>query len=145
MIELEPARPEQWTEPEILALARRVADEVCDPCGMAIGLNVGLAEMGLIRELAASPAPDGWNIRLRLRLTSPGCQYFFFFREELERRLLAQPVIVAAEIEWDQTLDWTPADMAETARQRIAERQQRARQAGRAGAGRPVPMHKGVA
>jgi metal-sulfur cluster biosynthetic enzyme len=136
-----PATPEQSTENDILALARRIADEVCDPCGMAIGLNVGLAEMGLIRELEANPGSDGWHIRLRLRLTSPGCQYFFFFREELERRLLAQPVIATAGIEWDQTLDWTPADMAETARRRIEERQQRAR----AIAGRPVPMHKGVA
>lgn len=116
-------------EPEqMIELARQVADEVCDPCGMAIGLNVGLAEMGLIRDLNVQPEQNGWHVRMRLRLTSPGCQYFFFFREELEKRLLAHPEFSTVDIEWDQELDWTPADMALSARSRIEARSRRQRQ-----------------
>jgi metal-sulfur cluster biosynthetic enzyme len=117
-----PVQAVSQTSEQMIELARQVADDVCDPCGMAIGLNVGLAEMGLIRELDVQPEPNGWHVRMRLRLTSPGCQYFFFFREELEKRLLAHPEFASAAIEWDQELDWTPADMAQSARSRIDAR-----------------------
>jgi metal-sulfur cluster biosynthetic enzyme len=120
-------QPASQAPAQLIELARQVADEVCDPCGMAIGLNVGLAEMGLIRELDVQPGQRGWHVRMRLRLTSPGCQYFFFFREELEKRLLAHPEFASVDIEWDQELDWTPADIALSARSRIEARSRRQR------------------
>lgn len=110
------------TEEQITELARHVADEIHDPCSMAIGLNVGLAEMGLIREIAATSGPEGWRVRVRLRLTSPGCQYFFSFREQLETRLLAHEGVAEVRVEWDEHLDWTPADMAASVRKKIEQR-----------------------
>lgn len=125
------------TEEEVRDLARKVADEVHDPCSMAIGLNVGLAEMGLIREIAATGSPEGWRVRIRLRLTSPGCQYFFSFQEQLEARLLAHDGVVEVRVEWDEVLDWTPVDMAASVRARIEER--RRLQYGRAQLARSTP------
>jgi metal-sulfur cluster biosynthetic enzyme len=107
------------------AFARRMADEVHDPCSMAIGLRIGLAEMGLIRYLAVERGPDGWDVRLQLRLTSPGCQYFYFFRESLEDRIGAHPEVASVEILWDQVFDWTPEDFAASAREKIDARQRR--------------------
>lgn len=104
---------------------RTRADEVHDPCSMAIGLNVGLSEMGLIRDVVVSPAGPDWVVHIQVRLTSPGCQYFFYFQEQLQSRLLSHPQIIRAAVTWDHHLDWTPEDMAESARRRIAQRMSR--------------------
>jgi metal-sulfur cluster biosynthetic enzyme len=111
------------TEAEVAALVRSVADEVYDPCGMAQGLRIGLAEMGLVREVAADPGVDGWEVRLRLRLTSPGCQYFFYFQQELEARLLGHPGVAKVSVNWDGGMEWTPEDLAASARSKIQARQ----------------------
>lgn len=108
--------------PQILHLVRSVANQVHDPCSMAMGLKIGLDDMGLVREVNATRAPNGWDVRLLLRLTSPGCQYFFYFREELEKRLLAYASVSTVRVEWDERLDWTPDDFSATAREKIAER-----------------------
>ncbi len=113
------------TEAEIRELVRCVADEIHDPCSMAIGLNVGLAEMGLVREIAAIASPEGWRVRVRIRLTSPGCQYFFSFQEQLETRLLEHDEVAEVRVEWDEQFDWNPADMAASVRKRIEERSRR--------------------
>jgi metal-sulfur cluster biosynthetic enzyme len=112
----------QPSRSEIEEMVREVADQIYDPCSMAIGLNIGLAEMGLIRDVAAEPKGEGWAIRVRLRLTSPGCQYFFYFQQELERRLLSQCGVLAVTVDWDHTLDWTPEDLAASARQKVERR-----------------------
>jgi len=114
-----------YTAETAAAFTRQMADEVHDPCSMAIGLKIGLAEMGLIRHLSAEPGPEGWLITLTLRLTSPGCQYFYFFRESLEARIGAHPEVASVEILWDQTFDWTPDDFAPSAREKIDARQRR--------------------
>jgi metal-sulfur cluster biosynthetic enzyme len=107
------------------AFARQMADQVYDPCSMAIGLRIGLDEMGLIRDLSAELGAAGWLITLTLRLTSPGCQYFYFFRESLEARIGAHPEVESVEILWDQIFDWTPEDFAPSAREKIDARQRR--------------------
>ena len=107
------------------AFARRMADEVHDPCSMAIGLRIGLAEMGLIRHLWVDRDAAGWRVRMQLRLTSPGCQYFYYFRESLEERIGAHPAVASVEILWDQIFDWTPEDFAPSAREKIDARQRR--------------------
>jgi metal-sulfur cluster biosynthetic enzyme len=120
---------DEATQAGIVDLVRATVNEIYDPCGMAIGLNIGLAEMGLVREIAANPAPAGWHVRVRLRVTSPGCQYFFYFQQELERRLLTHHDIAAVDVQWDDQLDWTPEDIAPTARAKMALRQQMLRDA----------------
>jgi metal-sulfur cluster biosynthetic enzyme len=89
---------------------------------MAIGLNVGLTEMGLVRDVAADLGVDGWQVRIRLRLTSPGCQYFFYFQQQLENRILAHHGMERVTVEWDGGIDWTPEDLALSARQKIETR-----------------------
>ncbi|MDQ4099172.1 MAG: hypothetical protein M3121_01570 [Chloroflexota bacterium] len=89
---------------------------------MAIGLNVGLAEMGLIRDVTVAPAGPNWEVWVNIRLTSPGCQYFFFFQEQLQARLLSHPQIMRAHVTWDHRLDWTPEDLSAGVRARIAQR-----------------------
>ena len=101
---------------------RSQADRVYDPCSMAIGLNVGLAEMGLIRDITVAPAGPNWEVWVNIRLTSPGCQYFFFFQEQLQARLLSHPQIMRADVTWDHRLDWTPEDFSAGVRARIAQR-----------------------
>ncbi|HVL26042.1 MAG TPA: hypothetical protein VM450_18255 [Thermomicrobiales bacterium] len=117
------------TRAGIVDRVREVVDDIHDPCGMAIGLNIGMAEMGLIREIDADAAPAGWHVRVRVRVTSPGCQYYFYFQQELERRLLAHHDIAAVDVQWDDRLDWTPEDFAPTARAKMALRQQMLRDA----------------
>ena len=115
------------TQTRVEQFARETADTVYDPCGMAMGLQVGLTEMGLVRSVTAERIAEGWSVQLHLRLTSPGCQYFFYFQQELEARLLAHPEVAAATVRWDERLDWTPGDLAPSAREKVAERQARLR------------------
>lgn len=116
------ARENQSIETQLIEYVRKVADEVHDPCSMAMGLHIGLAEMGLVREIVTEAGPNGWHVLIRLRVTSPGCQYFFYFQQELERRLLAHPDVVEVKVEWDEVLDWTPEDLAMSARQKLEAR-----------------------
>jgi metal-sulfur cluster biosynthetic enzyme len=111
------------TAEEMTTLVRGVANEVYDPCGMAMGLKIGLTEMGLIREVDATPGTEGWDVNVHLRLTSPGCQYFFYFQQELENRLLGQPGVSNVSIAWDNGMEWTPENMAPSARRKIDSRQ----------------------
>ncbi len=122
MLGEEPGSSSHYVQPQIVHLVRSVANQVYDPCSMAMGLNVGLDEMGLVREISACPGANGWDVRLLLRLTSPGCQYFFYFKEELEKRLLAYASVSTVRVDWDEQFDWTPDDFSASAREKIAGR-----------------------
>jgi len=89
---------------------------------MAVGVRLGLNEMGLLREVGAEPDAEGWSVRIRLRLTSPGCQYYFLFKDTLEEQLTTHPQISRVVVDWDQALDWTPADLSLDARDKLEER-----------------------
>ena len=107
---------------EVIEYIRRTADTVHDPCGMAAGVRLGLNEMGLLRQIQTELEPEGWSVRVQLRLTSPGCQYFFLFKDNLEERLGAHPQISRAIVDWDPTLDWTPENLSTVARSKLEER-----------------------
>ena len=109
------------SEEEVIALVRGVANEVYDPCGLALGFSIGLADMGLIRELKAERLMNGWSVTMRLRFTSPGCFYFVYFEREIRDRLKGVSQIQSLNIEWDQTLDWTPDDMSKPAQRKLKE------------------------
>lgn len=108
----------------VLEYARRVADEVHDTCGLTSGVRIGLNEMGLLRRVEAEPDGDGscWSVRLLLRLTSRGCNYYFMFKDVLEERLAAHPQVSRAVVDWDPSLDWTPEYISPAARLRLEER-----------------------
>ena len=107
---------------EVLEYIRRTADTIHDPCGMATGVRLGLNEMGLLRQVQTEPDADGWSIRIQLRLTSPGCVYFFAFKDNLEERLGAHPQISRVVVDWDPTLDWTPEDLSPAAQSKLEAR-----------------------
>ena len=107
---------------ELLEFIRRTADTIHDPCGMATGVRLGLNEMGLLRQVQTEPDADGWSVRVQLRLTSPGCLYFFAFKDNLEERLTAHPQISHVVVDWDPSLDWTPEDLSPAARSKLEER-----------------------
>jgi metal-sulfur cluster biosynthetic enzyme len=113
--------------PEVLEYTRRTADAVHDPCGMATGIRLGLNEMGLLHRVQAQADADGWTVRMQLRLTSPGCLYFFLFKDILEERLTAHPQISHAVVDWDPSLDWTPEDLSPAARGKLEERRRELR------------------
>jgi metal-sulfur cluster biosynthetic enzyme len=107
---------------EVIEYIRRTADTIHDPCGMATGVRLGLNEMGLLRRVETEPGADGWSVRVQLRLTSPGCLYFFAFKDNLEERLTAHPQISRVVVDWDPSLDWTPEDLSPAARSKLEER-----------------------
>jgi metal-sulfur cluster biosynthetic enzyme len=107
---------------EVLEYIRLTADTIHDPCGMATGVRLGLNEMGLLRGVQAEPDAEGWSVRVQLRLTSPGCLYFFLFKDTLVERLSPHPQISRVVVDWDPSLDWTPTDLSPEARDKLEER-----------------------
>ena len=115
------ATPERLRE-----LVQEVANEIHDPCGLAHGHAIGLADMGLIRALDAEETVDGWRIALTLRLTAPTCLYYFYFERELRARLEGVDGVAHVDIHWDQVCDWTPEAMAPSARAQLQEAREQA-------------------
>jgi len=91
---------------------------VIDPCSQALGVGIGLSDMGLIRNLEVESLDGSWCVKLTLRLTSPGCLYFVYFEESIRLRI-THPAIKRLEIEFDSGLDWTPEVMAPDAQRRL--------------------------
>ena len=124
------------SEEEVIALVRGVANEVYDPCGLAQGVSIGIADLGLIRSLKVERLESGWGVSLAIRLTSPGCFYFFYFEREIRDRLKAVPQIRSLTIEWDEVLDWTPEEMSESAHLKLKAHREKVLTASFARAGR---------
>jgi metal-sulfur cluster biosynthetic enzyme len=93
-------------------------DEIKDPCSMASGVPMGLAEMGLIDTLDVSPRGE---VVIRLRLTSPFCHMIGFFKTEAKRRVMALPGITSVSLSADNGLDWSPERISAAAQTRRAE------------------------
>ena len=109
---------------EVFSYIRDRVNQVSDPCSQALGVAIGLCDMGLVRSLEAEPLGDRWSVRLTLRLTSPGCLYFVYFEESIRQRI-DHPAIGNLEIDFDSGLDWTPEAMAPAAQRRLAARRSR--------------------
>jgi metal-sulfur cluster biosynthetic enzyme len=101
---------------------REVSDTIHDPCAMAMGVALGMDEMGLIRDIQIKSLGDVWSVHIVVRLTSPGCDYYFAFKDNLEQRLERHPQIGALSVEWDPTLDWTPSNLTPKAQERLDQR-----------------------
>lgn len=119
----------QSKEQVVRYVSNRV-NEVVDPCSQAQGVAIGLVDMGLVRELDVEPGGGGWCVRLKLRLTSPGCLYFVYFEESIRERIV-HPAIKSLEIGFDSGLDWTPESMSSSAQRRLSEHRARLLSIGR--------------
>jgi metal-sulfur cluster biosynthetic enzyme len=92
-------------------------DEIKDPCSMASGVPMGLAEMGLIDTLEISA---GGEVAIRLRLTSPFCHMIGFFKVEAQRRVMGMPGVTSVTLSADNGLDWSPDRISPAAQARRA-------------------------
>lgn len=104
--------------PELRELILAELDLIKDPCSLASGVPLGLAEMGLVREVAIGA--DG-SVKVELRLTSPFCHMIGFFKTEAIARIGRLPGVASVDLNADNGLDWSPRDISPAA----AERRQR--------------------
>lgn len=112
------------SEQQVVRYVSNRINEVVDPCSQAQGVAIGLVDMGLVRELDVEPRGEGWCVRLKLRLTSPGCLYFVYFEESIRERIV-HPAIKRLEVGFDSGLDWTPESMSSSAQRRLRDHRAR--------------------
>ncbi len=94
-------------------------DEVKDPCSVATGTPMGLAEMGLVRSVEIS---DDGEVDVVLRLTSPFCEMIGFLKSSAIGKIEDLPGVASVTVESDSGFDWSPEDMAPHLQQRREER-----------------------
>jgi metal-sulfur cluster biosynthetic enzyme len=97
-------------------------DEIKDPCSVASGVPMGLAELGLIEMIEISLEGE---VSIRLRLTSPFCHMIGFFKTEVQRRVMALPGIASVSLSADNGLDWSPDRISAPAQARRAAQLQK--------------------
>jgi metal-sulfur cluster biosynthetic enzyme len=112
------------------ALKERVLaaiDSVQDPCSLAQAIPIGLTEMGLVSDVRLSDArADGrHDVELVLRVTAPGCMYVPFMDRAIRVAVADLEEIGEITTDWDPDADWSPADIARPAQQRIVEARER--------------------
>lgn len=102
-------------------------DSVQDPCSLAQAIPVGISEMGMVTDVRISdPGPSGHrDVELVLRLTAPGCMYVPFMDRSIRATVSELSEVGEIAIEWSPDSDWSPADISEPARLRIAEARER--------------------
>lgn len=116
--------------PDLARAVLRAADEIRDPCSVAAAQPLGIAEMGLVRDVRLTPAAaGGHDVTIVLRLTAPGCLYWVYFERELRARLTTLSGVASVTITRDPEYDWTEADIAPAARRRLREERRRRRAA----------------
>lgn len=96
-------------------------DRVVDPCSAAMGVPVGLHDLGLVVDV--QPADD--RITVRLRLTSPCCAYGPQLAAAVAAEIAALPGHPVADVTIDHASMWTPAMMSATATDALAARRRR--------------------
>lgn len=78
--------------PDLHERVTAALDEIKDPCSLAAGTPLGLAEMGLVKEIRIGV--DG-AVAVNLRLTSPFCHMIGFFKTEAIARIGRLPGVVS--------------------------------------------------
>lgn len=97
-------------------------DSIQDPCSLAQAIPVGLSEMGLVTDVRISePDAEGRSdVELMLRVTAPGCMYMPFMDRSIKEAVGGLEEVGEISTEWDPMADWSPSEIAEPARERIA-------------------------
>jgi metal-sulfur cluster biosynthetic enzyme len=104
--------------PEAEAIAEQVTERlnsIGDPCSVAVGTPMGLAEMGLVE---AVDVDEAGHATIRLRLTSPTCHMIGYFHVEAKKRAAEVDGVSSVSVEADIGLDWDPSMMTAAARTR---------------------------
>ena len=100
------------------ALVPRVYEalgRVVDPCSIATGVPITLADMGLVEGVVV----DGREVHVRLRVTSPFCMQIGIMQERIREVLRDVYGIDAVHLEVDDGTAWLPSMMAPDAQRRL--------------------------
>lgn len=109
--------------PSLAERVREAANAVPDPCSMARNLNLGVADMGMIRDIRLEEVSSGrWSVTMLIRLTAPSCMYMPYFEENLRREVTRLPDVDEFRIAWDGNFDWTPESLSPAAKEKVEAR-----------------------
>lgn len=99
---------------------------VLDPCSVGRGVPAGLVDMGMVKAVELSSAPDGHSIvTVELRITSPACTFQPYFERAVRERLGEVSEVGEVRITWDAEFDWSDDDMSPGLKQRLREKRHR--------------------
>jgi metal-sulfur cluster biosynthetic enzyme len=98
---------------------RAALDEVLDPCSEVAGVPAGISEMGLVRALELEESAEGTVVRVAIGVTEPTCLMGPSLAHGARDRLGALPGVARVEVTLSAD-DWTPADMSDEYRARLA-------------------------
>jgi metal-sulfur cluster biosynthetic enzyme len=106
---------------DLRAAILEAINSVQDPCSLAQAIPIGLSDMGLVTGVELSePAADGRrDVRLTLRVTAPGCFYMPFMDSSIRAALGELADVGEVSTRWDPDADWSPSEIAPSARMRI--------------------------
>lgn len=100
---------------------RAAINRIADPCSAARGVPIGLDDMGLVRAVRVVPTDGGQlGVAVQLRTTSPGCLFFLEWHQQIKESLIAAGAAWVT-VDLDATFDWTPLDIAPSARARLTD------------------------
>jgi metal-sulfur cluster biosynthetic enzyme len=104
---------------------RSVLNQVIDPCSAGRGVAAGLADMGMVCSVLVKEHGDGpADVRVELRLTSPGCTFQLYFERELHRRMADCADVNELEIVWSSQFDWDDHMMSPQLKERLRRKRE---------------------
>jgi metal-sulfur cluster biosynthetic enzyme len=98
-----------------LADVRDALAGVVDPCSIATGVPLTLAEMGMVTDIAV----DGGRVAVTLVLTSPVCWQAGNIIQAVEAAISRVPRVTAVRCTIDHDAGWLPGQMDPRARRRL--------------------------
>jgi metal-sulfur cluster biosynthetic enzyme len=99
----------------LIEQVHRALERVVDPCSIATGVPITLAEMGLVEDVTVTAD----QARIRLRVTSPFCMHIGNMHERIRDVVAEVPGIEAVHVDVDDGMTWLPSMMAPEAQQRL--------------------------
>lgn len=105
--------PERAAGPVALdeAAVRAALDAVVDPCSVAAGAPLSLAEMGLLRGVEV----DGGAVRVSIAVTGPGCMFLGLLLSSARDAVAAVPGVRSVDVALDTAAVWDPSWLAPSA------------------------------
>ena len=94
---------------------RQALENVVDPCSIATGVPISLADMGLIKELQWLAG----DVKVALQLTSPICWQAANILNAVERAVMTVPGVRSVNCTLDPGTEWMPSMMSAGARERL--------------------------
>ena len=83
---------------------RAALDAVVDPCSAAMGAPLGLAEMGLVREIHIG---DSGAVSVTMCVTSPCCAFGPTMADAARERVASVPGVQSVQVTIDPSVVWS--------------------------------------